>query len=238
MNSIILHSILALLSALGSIATYLHWRKTGFQKEAVKRFSWLFFFLFWYYFSYIFSFFFFRGNLSALAWGIIVSVAFLFIGITFMWKVILGLLNISLKKINFIARGFLLMGLITILFLIIDFRLPIIHESGFIILNINFVSALLIILGQNALPAIWLFIILKNWPRNLGLVEKLKAASISFACLLIIFSGVYFLTRDYRLVIAGYSLVIAGITFLTATFLFSSKKTSKISQTRDINQLQ
>jgi len=238
MTSAILHSILALLSALGSIATYLYWRKTGFQKEVPKRFSWLFFFLFWYYFSYIFSFFVFRGNFSALAWGIIASVVFLFVGLAPMWKVILGLLNISLGKINFIARVSLLIGLITILFLIIDFRLPIIHESGFIIVNINFISALLIILAQDALPLIWLFAILKNWPKNTGLIEKLKATSLSFACLLIIFSGVYFLARDYRLVIVGYSLVIMGIIFLTATFLIPKKKTVKISQTIDINQPQ
>lgn len=238
MTSAILRSILALLSALGGIATYLHWRKTGFQKEVPKRFFWLFFFLFWYYFSYIFSFFVFQGNLSALAWGIIASVAFLFIGLAPMWKVILDLLNVSPKKINFITKISLLIGLITILFLIIDFRLPIIHESGFIILNINFISALLIILAQDAIPAIWLFAIFKNWPKNISLIEKLKAASISFACLLIIFSGVYFLARDYRLVIAGNSLIIAGITFLTATFLFPTKKTVKISQTIDINQLQ
>lgn len=224
MNTAILHLILAFLTAIGALVTYIFWRKNAFQNQNIKMFF-IFFVLFTGYHLFLsLPFFFTPDNLTAMAWGYIFAIVFLFLMCVPMWKLILRILSVSDKTIKSIIRGFLLICMIITLIQIYDFRLPIIHQSGFIIWNVNLFSAWFTSIAVGILPFLFGFSFFKNWPKNVTTVEKLKAFFFSIGGFTYGLACVYFIAWNVDMIISAFILVTLGTILFIMPFLIPKRK--------------
>ncbi len=228
MITAILHFILAVFTAFASTVTYFLWQKTGFQDKNKKGFFYFFIFFTGYHLCLSLPFFITPQNFAFLTRGYIFAIVFLFLMCVPMWKLVLGLVNVSAKATKFIIGIFLLIGFSVFLIEIYDFHLPIIHQSGLIIWNANLLAAWLTSVCVGILPFLFGFTLFKNYPRNIGLVEKLKTIFFSSGSFAFSVACVYFIAQNVIMVISAFIFVSLGIILFTLPFLIPKRKEIKI----------
>ncbi|MEW5907679.1 MAG: hypothetical protein AB1643_00635 [Patescibacteria group bacterium] len=220
MKTIILHFILASITAIASVVAYLGWRATKYSEDVKRGFFLFFFFFIGYHLSLVFPFLIFGANLRAIAWGYIVAIIFIFLLLVPIWRIVLNrLFGLSIKKINFIITLLLLAGLLVTIIEIYDFRLPIFDESGFIFWNANIIAALITSFSAAILETVSIFYLIKNWPSNLSTFKKIKTALFMFGLMMFIIACIYFLAFNLTMVITAFVTVSLGTLSFLITLL-------------------
>lgn len=228
MTTTILHFILAIFTAIASVITYSLWHKGNFQDINKKRFFIFFVFFTAYHLCLSLPYLFLQKNLTAMSWGYISAIVFLFLFCLPMWKLILGLANVSTKATKFIIGIFLLIGLLGFFIKIYDFQLPIIHSSGLIIWNADLISAWLTFICVGTLPFSFFVFFFKNYPKNLGFDEKLKTIFFGGGGLTYSLACVYFIAWNVDMVISAFILVTLGTILFIMPFLMPKRKQIEI----------
>lgn len=220
MISAILHLILAFLTAVGAVGIYYKFvRKTGYIKEL---FCFFVFFTAYHLFLSL-PFFFSSGNLAIMAWGYNFAILFLFLLSASVVIIEFQILNIPNKK-NLLCLVFLALGLTTVFLQIFNFRLPLIHKSGFIIWNVNILSKLIATMAASLTALSWSALLFKNWPKNACFTGKLKTVLLGAGTFMFALACVYFFAYNVAMVISAFIFVSVGTILCTAGFLIPKRK--------------
>ncbi len=225
MTSFILHLILAFLNIFGAVAVYVIWKKGNFQKNIMGHLFLFYAFFVCYHLSLALPFWIFSGNLTAMAWGYNLAIAFLFLLLAPMYSImVFQILGVPLVRISFLIKIFLLVGMVAVLIQVYDFRLPEILKSGFIIWNANLISSFIAFSSGASIAVIWTIIFLKNKPGRLNPAEKLKAILCTAGGLMFTISSIYFIARNLTMVVLAFIFVYIGTILLGTAVLIPEKR--------------
>jgi len=224
MTSAILHLILALLSFAGGLVIHTVWAKHRIKEQYIKRLSSFFFLFVFCHLSFSLPYLIYPDNLRVLAWGYNFAVAFMFLSIIFLWKMVFEILCLSQRKIRLMTFILLLLILVTIFIQIFNMRLPTILNNGFIIWNGNLISGTIISLHIIFLVILWIYILLKNWPQEITFIEKLKSVLITSGAVLMGSSFIYYIAYNYTMVLLSFIFVFLGTTIFIIPFLIPKKR--------------
>ncbi|MBU2109743.1 hypothetical protein KKB71_02190 [Patescibacteria group bacterium] len=224
MTSAILHLILALLSFAGGLVIHTVWAKHRIKEQYIKRLSSFFFLFTFCHLSFGLPYLIYQDNLRVLAWGYNFAIAFMFLSVIFIWKMVFEILCFSAQKIRSMTIFFLFLALITVLVQIFNMRLPTIFHNGFIIWNGNLISGTIISLHIIFLVILWIYILLKNWPKEITFIEKLKSVLITIGAILMGSSFIYYIAYNYTMVLLSFIFVFLGTTIFIIPFLIPKKR--------------
>lgn len=220
MISAILHLILAFLTSIGAVGIYYKFVRKGGH---IKDFFWFYVFFTAYHLFLSLPFFLTSGNLTIMAWGYNFAILSLFIFLAPVIMIEFQIINMPKRKRKILISSFLLSGLIAVLLQVFIFRLPIIHESGFIIWNANILSKLIATLAAVLTSLSWSLFLFKNWPKNISFVEKLKTVFLGTGAFVFALACVYFSAYNVAMVISAFIFVSIGTVLSTACFLIPKK---------------
>ncbi len=225
MNSVILHLILAFLTLVGAVGVYIYWWRDGFVKKSPRKQLFLFFIFFTAYHLFLsLPFLFFHGNLRLMAFGYNFAILAIFLMSVPIFRVYLGFYELSPQKIKLIINTFLLVGIALIIGLFYDLRLPFIDESGFIIWRVNLFLGILNTIVIGTLPFLFGLSFLKNLPRGITSIEKVKVFFLSFGSFSFALSCIYFAVQNLFMVIIAFIFVTLGIIFWIISLFIHRKK--------------
>ena len=222
MISVILHSILALLTAGAAGAAYRAWRKKGFRDCAIKDLFYFFLFFSAAHLSVVVSFFLLFANPAALAWGYIFMVGFIFAAVFCIFKIEFGIMRLCREKTRFLLAAVIFSGAVAVVIQAYDFRLPIAREAGFILWNANLVSAWMTSLPAASAAMLWIVLFMKNFPENMALGDRLKFYfSVIDSIFFVGAALTYFPARDNDQIVLSFVFIFLGTFFASAPFVFS-----------------
>jgi hypothetical protein len=225
MITFVLHFLLALLNVVGAVAAYSIWSRKDFRRVVMGHLFLFFTFFIGYHLSLSLPFWFFSQNLIALAWGYNVAIVFLFLLLAPMYSImVFQIIGVPMKKIGFCIWMLLLLGLVTSLIQIYDFRLPIIDSSGFIIWNNNPVAGAISFLAGAMIAVSWLIIFLKNKPADLKTTDKIKAYMYTVGGMMFSLASIYFIARNILTVVLAFIFVFIGTVLMNSLVLIPEKK--------------
>lgn len=227
MISVILHLALALMNATAAAAVYWIWTKED-HRQKLMGYLFIFYTAFaGYHLSLSLPFYIFGGNLTTMAWGYNLAIAFVFLLLVPMYTMmIFQVLGFTAKGIKRFIAVFFLTGATVVLIQVLDFRLPVIIEPGFILWSNNFVAGLLTFLAGASVAVVWTVIFLKNRPVSLSVAEKAKIYLFTLSGLMFSIASVYFIARNLTMVIIAFIFVFIGTALIIPTTLMAEKKTN------------
>lgn len=230
MISALLHLFSVPFIVISGILAYSYWKKGGFRKSIL---NYLFvFFLFIAAYQFFLSLpFLLTKNLFLTAWGYNLAIVFVFLIAVPIFRMEFDLLGVSEKRSNFFQVLYLLVGVAVIVIQAYDFRLPIVHESGFIFWNANPVAAWISSFAAFILSMALVVVILKNRPENLTFLEKLKTTLFITASIATSLSVlIYYPAHNLLQVILAFAAAYLGFALFMVTLLIPRRenKNSKL----------
>lgn len=215
------------MNATAAAAVYWIWTKEDHRQKLMGHLFVFYAAFTGYHLSLSLPFYIFGGDLAAMAWGYNLAVAFVFLLLTPMYAMmIFQVLGFSIKGIKRFMAIFFLAGATVVLIQVLDFRLPMIIDPGFILWNNNFTAGLLTFLAGASVSVIWVVIFLKNRPVNLNIAEKIKIYLFTLSGLMFSTASVYFIARNLTMVIIAFIFVFIGTALIIPTTLMAEKKTN------------
>lgn len=225
MLSVVFHFALSLLNIIGAIAAYFILKKEDSRKNIMEHLFLFFVFFTGYHLSLALPFWFYPGNLTAMAWGYNIAIAFLFLLLAPMYSImVFQILGVPVKRLSFYIKIFLLFGLLPVLLQVCDFHLPTIDDSGFIIWNNNLIAGAISALAGASIAVIWTIIFFKNKPADLSFADKLRATVYTIGGLMFSLASIYFIARNVTMVILAFIFVFVGTILMNVIVLIPEKK--------------
>jgi len=220
MLSAILHLGLAVIALVGGLAVYRTWKRQKFSQEATFKYFFAFFvFLILYHLCLALPYFVFAGNLFLMAWGYIFGVAFIFLIILFIFKMMAYLLGLSARRSLNLEIAILFLGILVFVIQAFDFRLPIILPSNFIVWNNSLPVGALIFVSSLSITLFFISAFLKNLNKADETVEKVKMYFLIAGSLFIGLSTIYFIARTPFFILLAFITHFFAVVFFSAAFL-------------------
>ncbi|MFA4890050.1 MAG: hypothetical protein WC587_00225 [Candidatus Paceibacterota bacterium] len=204
MISIALHFIIAIIFLVSSVVLYILWKKQGSPKNYIMDYFFFLSFFSLYHLALSLPYIIFGENLTLMAWGYILAMISLLFLFPRVYKITLKIWGVSEQKIKLVIYLTTLLILTTIIIYIYDFRTPYIVNPGFIIWNGNIIGSIIIFLLGLEAGVFWAITFLKNIPKDLIFIYKLKTYLYIAAAVLVAISSIYFVSRTVLLVIIAF----------------------------------
>ncbi len=228
MLTAILHLILGIITAAAAAAAYSAWKKSGFREIVISGLFWFFFFFTGTHIAIFTPLLLAPGNLAAAAWGHIAAMVFIFLFLFSIWRAEFDIVKTPAREARIFLALFLLAGAGVAAAQIYDFRLPILHESGFVFWNINPFLAWAASLASIMTAAAWVMIFIKKFPKNANYEEKLKLwFFIAGAAFFVLAAIAYFPSDNFPQSVAAFILLFLATILFAFPFAISKLKSLK-----------
>lgn len=199
MITVILHFFAFFLSLVLFIGVYSSYLRGRSANKQLKDFS--FFFLSFAGYQIFMSSYLFIKDLTIVSYSYNIAILFLFIVLAYALKLSLSLINF--KHIKGVISFVFLAGIAIIFVQFYDFRLPILHESGFILWNANPWAAWATSIMSMFTASILAYVFLKNMYKA-DKIGMLKNALLIVMAVAFGLSGIFYFHPNYTLTVAAF----------------------------------
>lgn len=216
-----LHFILVFIATAAFLGVYRSYVKSGRTNQQLYNFSRFFAFLVFYQLflsSYIFT-----KDLKMVSIFFNLGIFSLFLVLFYVLKTVLPMFSISQEKQNLLPKLLMFIGLVVVAWQFYDFRLPILHSSGFILWNPNPWPAWIISGVIVMVTTAWVFILSKNIKNFVGMA---KTKNIFLILMSFVFglSGIFYFHPNYYMTIAAFITHTLGFIFALITLIIKIPK--------------
>lgn len=211
-----IHFIMAFIAIVAFLGVYISYIKSGRTNQQLYNFS--YFFAFFVFYQLFLSSFIFTKDLKIVSIFFNLGISSLFLVLFYAFKTVLPMFGTSQEKQNLLPKLLMFVGLAVVGWQFYDFRLPILHSSGFILWNSNPWPAWTTSIACFSLAMASVFILGKNIKNFIGMA---KAKNIFVVLMFFAFglSGIFYFHPNYYMTIAAFITHIPGFIFALITLI-------------------